>query len=319
MPPPPLSSARDLDLLFVIESGGYLTPEQTALARSMPQFFEATASRFDSIHVGVITMNMGSGGFTVPGCEEPNFGDDGILVVADPSCLASGENFSSATTAADLAEEAACLVMVGTDGCGLEQPLESMLKAVAPSTVSRSGAFDAAFNMATPGHADGANAGFLRDDAHLAIVVLAEEDDCSLRDPELAYPDSDAYTGDLNTRCLRYPEAVMETARYVDGLLAAKDPRRLSYMVIAGIPTDLAGRSYPDIIGDPRMVEEIDPSMPTRLRPVCNTSAGLAFPARRLLETGWGLELGGVDVSFQSSCQSDLATPIEALIEQLTF
>jgi hypothetical protein len=49
------------------------------------------------------------------------------------------------------------MASLGTSGCGFEQHLESMFRALQP----------------------GRNAGFLRPDAHLAVIFLADEDDCS--------------------------------------------------------------------------------------------------------------------------------------------
>jgi hypothetical protein len=57
-----------------------------------------------------------------------------------------------------------CTAGLGTSGWGFEQPLEAMYLAL-----------------------DGnpANQGFLREDAHLAVVIFADEDDCSVADPHL--------------------------------------------------------------------------------------------------------------------------------------
>ena len=55
------------------------------------------------------------------------------------------------------------LALVGASGCGFEQHLSAMSRA-----------------FANP-----ANASFLRAGANLAVVIVADEDDCSILDPDL--------------------------------------------------------------------------------------------------------------------------------------
>lgn len=318
-PPPPLPPATELDVLFVVENAGLLRPEQLALSAQMPRLFEALSGHFESIHVGVITTDMGTGGFTVPGCPEPNFGDDGILTTPSPDCVAAVPPFSSGASPEQLAEETACLLQVGEMGCRIEQPLEALLKAVTSEYESATGAFDGFFLMATPGHGDGANAAFFRADAHLAIVVLAEEDDCSMFDLHLAEPESERYPGDLNLRCFRYPDALRPADRYVDGLLASRHVERVSFHVVAGVPVDLVDSSLLDILSDPRMEEVVDPTMPTQLLPSCNVAGlGLSFPPRRLVDVALRLSERGVPVSVSSICQSDLSSAVDRIARVLT-
>ncbi|MBU1068287.1 hypothetical protein KJ975_01845 [Myxococcota bacterium] len=73
-----------------------------------------------------------------------------------------------------LEEVFSCMASVGTGGCGMEQPLEAVKRALDTRT--------------------GANAGFWRDNAFLAIFILSDEDDCSAKNIELFYP-----TGDINS------------------------------------------------------------------------------------------------------------------------
>ncbi|MCA9583107.1 MAG: hypothetical protein KC416_15015, partial [Myxococcales bacterium] len=61
----------------------------------------------------------------------------------------------------DVAGKFSCLANVGVDGSGIEMPLRAVELAVSDRV------------------ADGTNAGFLRDDALLAVVILTDEDDCS--------------------------------------------------------------------------------------------------------------------------------------------
>jgi hypothetical protein len=54
-----------------------------------------------------------------------------------------------------------CVATLAGGGCGIEQPLEAM-------------------KLALDNHPD--NVGFLRPLSHLAVVIIADEDDCSARD-----------------------------------------------------------------------------------------------------------------------------------------
>jgi hypothetical protein len=56
-----------------------------------------------------------------------------------------------------------CIAQLGPDGCGYEQSLEAMYRALDPAV----------------------NPGFIRDDAALAVLFITDEDDCSARDTSL--------------------------------------------------------------------------------------------------------------------------------------
>jgi hypothetical protein len=58
-----------------------------------------------------------------------------------------------------LAQAFSQLASVGTNGCGIEQHLEATKRALDGNPL---------------------NAGFVRDSAFLAVIVIADEDDCSL-------------------------------------------------------------------------------------------------------------------------------------------
>src|SRR5690606_11875700 len=94
------------------------------------------------LNVGVITSDMGVGGFTVPTCVNRDFGDDGILrtqgQTADPDCMATYPRFmnfmpGAGQTANEFGEQVGCVAVTGVGGCGFEQQLEAILKAVSPT------------------------------------------------------------------------------------------------------------------------------------------------------------------------------------------
>jgi hypothetical protein len=75
-----------------------------------------------------------------------------------------------------------CISNVGTQGCGFEQPLEAMKLALTPAI----------------------NPGFTRSDAHTAIVILTEEDDCSIADYSLLTGDNATFGYMGSFRCTEF-------------------------------------------------------------------------------------------------------------------
>jgi hypothetical protein len=211
-----------------------------------------------------------------------------------------------------------CVAQTGTGGCGYEQPLEAMLKALTPSTSATR------FFEGTTGHADGPNAGFVRPDSLLAIVHLTDEDDCSAADPGIYDFESTTYTGHVNLRCIEYPEAMHPVDRYVDGLLAlrADRPDQLAYALVAGVPTDLIERGlrtdYDGILDDERMQVRLDDADPLRTEPSCNVPGrGLAFPPRRMVEVAAALDGRGGVATVQSICQDRLVGAMGVIAEAI--
>lgn len=306
-----------LDLLLVVDDSGSMTEEQVSFALELPRFLNGlvtgvrpdgtTAEPVTDIHVGVVSTDMGVGGASVFTCEDRD-GDDGILqTVTDASGCPSTHPPFLAFRGGDTNEfvaRASCASSLGTSGCGFEQPLEAMLKALTPSTSS------VIFEEGTTGHADGANLGFRRAGAALLVVVLTDEEDCSALDADVFNPESSRYPGpDLNLRCFHYPEAVHPVRRYVDGLLALEDhPSRIAFASIVGVPVDLVSSEgpadYEAILSDPRMQEYPDPENRSRLTPSCNVPGrGLAFPPRRFVDLSRQLDARGARTTLLSICQ----------------
>jgi hypothetical protein len=159
---------RDLDILFVVDNSGSMAGEQASLAANFPAFMgvlQTIAGGLPNVHIGVVSSNVGSAGqASVPGCAGQ--GDDGKLLVragcggltgafiSDVADVAGGrvKNY-----AGNLDTLFSCMAQLGTTGCGFEMHLESMYRALQPD----------------------ANPGFYRPDAYLAIIIIADEDDCS--------------------------------------------------------------------------------------------------------------------------------------------
>ncbi|MDQ3030807.1 MAG: hypothetical protein M3Y87_00155 [Myxococcota bacterium] len=346
----PSGCQDELDLLLMVDNSNSMSEEQASLAAELPRLVRVLASGdrdedgvrdfppLPSIQIGVVSSDMGVGGFGVPTCDGgafgAMFGDDGVLrtsgnttitgcASAYPSVLAFGSGDDPSAYASDVA----CVATMGIGGCGFEQQLEAVLKALSPSAPqswTAAGYVAPTFFSATLGHAIGANAGLVRPDSVLAALVVTDEEDCSAQNPELFNPTSATYGGtDLNLRCFEYPEAVHPVARFVTGLSGLRtDPSRLVFSVIAGVPTDLTGSTaaeYDTILADDRMVERVDPTTEgTRLVPSCNTPGrGIAFPPRRIVSTARGLDTAGAQTSVSSICQESFSPAIDALIDSI--
>ncbi len=320
---------QPLDVLFVVDNTNSMVEEQAALTADLASFLSklVTGDSDDDgtadvvaadLHVGVITTDMGSGGFIVPTCSAPTFGDDGVLrTEGNPNiqnCAATYPAVHSIQAGDDLnqaAFELSCVTSAGTAGCGFEQPLEAALKALTPSTSPLR------FVQESTGHADGANSGFLRDAAMLAVVILSDDNDCSSADPELFDPGSETYDAELGLRCFEHPEALHPVRRYVDGLVAAKgDPKRLVVATLGGVPTDLVGENLQTILDDSRMVERKSEELP-RLEASCEGDLGMAFPPRRTLETALELEPAGVRIVTGSVCSASFASFFDQVAERV--
>ena len=321
-----------VDVLFVVDNSNSMADEHAALAREIPRVVQALATgdadgdgtqdfpAIASLRTGVITTDMGTGGFAVPTCSNARVGDDGILRTRGNTALSGCDavypsflDFESRDDLASFASEVSCVSTIGTNGCGFEQQLEATLKALTPSSSTTE------FHGGTRGHADGHNMGFLRDEALLLIVMLTDEDDCSAIDPEIFDPASSRYAGDLNLRCSTYTEAVQPVSRFVQGLIEAKgDAVRLVFAPIVGFPVDLEGAAIDTILADSRMEERVDPSMPSRLRPACEGRSQAAFPAHRILQVAEGLEEDGAAAVPSSICQGDFGGPIARILDRVS-
>jgi hypothetical protein len=169
------------------------------------------------LHVGVVSSDLGTPGSTVPGCDDSDRGDDGLLNpirngpalqshlpwaprrpnaetapagfrpmacnndpnqfpafitfcsnAADMSCDVAGMN-ASTRLPATFADWFKCNAGLFVNGCGLESQLEGMWRGLVEKDA-----------RLAPGNTS-PNAGFLRDDALLAIIQLTDEEDGSVR------------------------------------------------------------------------------------------------------------------------------------------
>lgn len=215
---------------------------------------------------------------------------------------------------ATFTDDFGCLATTGTDGCHIEQPLEAALKALTPATS------DLRFADGTRGQGDRGNEGFRRDDAVLGIVIVTDEDDCSISDPELFDPEGPYRYESSELRCTQHEEGLHSVARYVEGFRdLVDDPAKLVVAAIAGVPTDLISDlgavDYDAVLEDPRMEVRVDRLRGEQLLPACDVLGRVsAAPARRLLQMIGSLGENGI---AQSICQETFLGALGAIIDRL--
>lgn len=338
-----------VDLLFLVDNSGSMEEEQSLLRAEIPRMITVLATGNQdadpepeftpvrSLHVGIISSDMGAGDspLEVSTCD-PGTGDDGILqnTARGADCTASFPSrifsFERGGDVAAFAADVGCVADLGTGGCGFEQQLEATLKALSPATAEPFVSptyVPPTFWGNTSGHAGsgGANEGFLRDGSVLAIVVLTDEEDCSIPDYGILDADAPEFGGrsvNLNVRCARYPDALHPVQRYIDGLLQLRpSPSQIVFAPIAGVPVDLAGEGYDAMLDDERLdvIEEDNngDGVNDGIRASCTSANGDADPPRRMIEVARGLRLGGASTTVQSICAENFGPAIDVIIDRL--
>lgn len=208
----PVTANRNLDVLFVIDNSASMADKQNLLIASFPRFITALSTLsgdLPDIHIAVVTSDYGTKGSddAMPGtatgtgqvgsCED--YGDNAVMQLSGVATT-DGKNFLSNVrsvipgqreqnydSSVDLAGAFDRMARVGAAGCGFEQHLEVMKQALQPGKVE--------------------NAGFLRSEAILAVVILADEDDCSMTHSTLlegSITDTGALGPAISFRCTRF-------------------------------------------------------------------------------------------------------------------
>lgn len=212
--PEQTDECQKMDIVFVIDDSGSMQEEQTNLAANFPKFVQVldqfrtkSGSKVDYRLAVTTTGRDLNYTITLPGFPSIPFsekGDNGAFRNT-PSCGATKRWVDKSD--ANATQTFACLAKTGTGGSSIEMPLYALKLAMQDRV------------------ADGTNAGFLRDDALLAVVILTDEDDCSREDNDFSIE---------NDRCDTMPNT-RPVGTYVTMLDAvAKGPGRWAAAVIAG-------------------------------------------------------------------------------------
>jgi hypothetical protein len=161
---------RRMDLVFVVDNSASMGEEQSSLGSAFPQFaqvlndYRITTGQPLDYRVALTTT-----GRTVNWTLKPPIGN-----VSFPN-NETGDNGAFRNSCGvtrrwlerndpNVASTLTCRANVGTNGPTFEMPILTTMMSLKDRIM------------------DGTNAGFLRDDALLAIVIITDEDDCSRRD-----------------------------------------------------------------------------------------------------------------------------------------
>ncbi len=285
----PLPAIIDkVDLLFVIDNSQSMLAEQRQVRDQIPRMIRALATGDSdangqpdfpipaSLHVGFVTTNMGLGQTNIGGTCARN-GDDGRLVGSRFYSFERGGNVESFA-----AEVTATISMISeqsansaTAGCGVERPLDAMLKAVAPTTAGVGTAIDYApvaflgsSGAAELGHGNTDNVGFLRDDSLLAVLVVSDEDDSSLDPTQPNYITSDgispAVRVSIDSAAARVgPRPIEEIARSFISLRPQQN--QLVYASIVGVPDGAS--TAQQALASPIFTPKVFVRMPSECQP----------------------------------------------------
>jgi hypothetical protein len=304
--------------------------EQESLAANFPRFLNVLNSiegGLPNVHIAVVSSDVGIPPFTAEACT--GNGDDGRMqntprpLPPATSCSVprDGARYIEDIAGAagqprirnydgNLEEVFGCMARLGNSGCGVEQHLEAMRRAL-----------------------DGRhpeNGGFLRPNAYLGVIILADEDDCSARDTQVFNPATQFDTlnseygpfssfrcaefgiqcdgrtlaraaADYTTCTPRGDSFLYHPDEYVNFLRTLKGgPQLVVTSIISGNPTPVGVE-----------LTMADPQRPApRLKPSCISENGRADPGVRL--THFGSQQGTRNV-FTTICNPDLSDALDEI------
>jgi hypothetical protein len=178
-PPPPSARCESMDIVFVVDDSGSMQEEQTNLATNFPQFaavldaYEVAPGQPLDYRVALTTTGRTiTTTLSVPPLPPIPLTEQGDNGAFRNTCGSPKRWIDRAD--GNLGATLACRANVGTSGPGAaEMPLYTPMLGLNERIV------------------DGTNAGFLRDDALLAIVMITDEDDCSRTDDNITMGPAD--------------------------------------------------------------------------------------------------------------------------------
>ncbi len=247
-PPIPMScnSPRGVDLLLVLDDSGSIRPRDPQLRDRLERMMRRLVRPLDidrdgvedwprvtDLHFGTVSTSVRAPSF----CEST--ADGRLESTPDPDlsgCQAAYPTYlaylEGDTDPDRFAHDSVCVSFGPRDGCPIEQPLEAMAKALLPH--------DAPFTfIAGEPHGDTENAGFLRQDSVLAVLIVADEDDCSVVDPTVLESDGASvdYGGPRTLGCVS-DDKLQPLDRYAKVLRWVRGDDRFVLGMIVGIEGD---------------------------------------------------------------------------------
>jgi hypothetical protein len=212
---------RNIDIVFEIDNSVSMAPEQANLVANFPTFINilnTLPNGLPNVHIAVVTSDMGAGAFSgaIGGCGNADNGTfvDHVRAATDPICttgnppaqLNAGKHFIESlnggtqnNVTGNLTDVFRCIAQVGTSGCGFEDHLEAVRAALGDQTGN------ATYNIpARPIPPN--NAGFLRDDAYLAVILITNEEECSTAPSNVLFDPNNAALGPILARCFSHTD-----------------------------------------------------------------------------------------------------------------
>jgi hypothetical protein len=256
----------------MIDDAPGMIPMQSAFASALPTFvsvLDGVPQGLPNVHIGVVSTDMGSTGIddaqvggpvgTGPGsCDNTgksgNVTNNGVAAISGQfvSDILNTDGTRTFNYSATLSSVLGDMVALGANGCQFGQPLLAAYRAV---------------------HNNPGNIGFVRSAAALAVIVVANEDDCTMDYSTVL--GSDTFLGPLAPfRCTRFgvtcdqggttadamavpgakldchPNDASSYLSNIDHRLAVlrslkTDPRRVMVGAIGGAPAPLAVETGP--------------------------------------------------------------------------
>ncbi len=302
-----------VDLLFIIDDSGSMEQEQASLRREIPQLVrDLTEPPLDergrprwnaaeSIRTAVVTTNLGTNGYPVSSMRvgsacatNANLGRDGALSLPSACGDSPVAEWNAGDDVDTFVDQVACLSDVGQMGCGLEQQLAAGVRGLVQTAALSDRAFP-------------------RPDAVLAIVVVSDEEDCSIANAESFFAGPEVGRA-LNQKCAQRPDLLLSLEALKSSLLAGRSERDVIFSAIVGMPEDLGGHDPATVLADPRMQYQYSDANELGLVPACERGeSGQAAPGRRYLELAslWP------DSLVSSICAESFRPAIEALAARI--
>jgi hypothetical protein len=311
-------AVADVDLLLVVDDSNSMEEEQRNLARRVEALVtdlvappDADGDRVPdwnavrSLRVGIASTDLGTRGLDLPstlvgtactsgpGGEAPFFGHDGRLEPSGTCGSSSGVMaWNEGDDPSTFSAEVACVVeSLGVGGCGVEQ---------------QAGAAERALERRR-------GTDFPRPSSVLAVLILTDEEDCTLADPEAFYAAMDGTN--RNVLCQRSETLLTSIETLAEDLRGDRPESRFVLGLISGVPTELSGASPAAVLAHPDMAyAEVTGARGLVPRPVCSVEGlGDASPARRLVALAEALGTERV----HSICTDDFGPAIADLTSRI--